>query len=188
LPDPYAKVFLDKQELFTTEVESDTLRPTWPTAPKRNYAVGEDSELTIELWDDNSTYPSAICTKTFRGLREEALENGELKTTCDGGASVRLELRAAEAKFGLGFYYELRSEEVGITRVFPLSPAGRAGLKAGQQVLAVMGRPVQRLNSSELRSLINANAAGGVKLLVLGNDGEKHVTLKEGPVYIKGEK
>lgn len=188
LPDVYAKVFLDKNELFTTDVQRDTLTPTWPTAPKANYSVGESSLLTVELWDDNAVHSAPICSKTFRNLREEAVENGELRTICEGGTRIKLDLKPAEAQFGLGFFYELRAEEVGITRVIPLSPAGRAGLKGGEQVVSVMGRPVKRMNSAELRSLINANAPQGVKMVVRGETGQKDISIKEGPIYIQGGK
>ncbi len=186
-PDPYAKLFLNRKELFTTATESNTLNPKWPDAPKQNYDVPEDAVLTIELWDDNPLHSHPICAKDFKNLHEAALEHGELVALCDGGARIKLDLKPAEAKFGLGFNYELRSEDVYVTTVLPLSPAARKGLTGGEQLLEVMARPVKRMSSAELRSLINSNAPQGVKLTVKKDGQVKQVEVKEGPIYLKGD-
>jgi hypothetical protein len=188
LPDPYAKVFLNDKELFHTPTQSDTLKPVWPDAPKTNYDVPKNAVLSIELWDDNPVHSVPICAQEFRDLHTAAVEDGELVATCDGGARIRIDLKPAQAKFGLGFYYELRAESVAITRVMPLSPASRAGLKGGEEIVQVMARPVKRMTSAELRSLINAHAPQGLKMRVRSGIDERELEIKEGPIYIKGEK
>lgn len=184
-PDPFTKVFLDEEELFTTSTRSNNFKPTWPDAPKKNYDVTEDSILKIELWDENPLHDTPICAKEFKELHVAAVEQGELNAHCDSGARIQLDLKPAVAKFGLGFFYELRSGRVFITKVMPLSPAARQGLAAGQEIVQVMARRVQRLSSSEIQSLINTHAPQGVSLSVLSGGSARDLKLKEGPIYFK---
>lgn len=182
-PDPYAKIFLNDHELFVTSTQSDTFKPTWPDAPKQNYRVDKEATLMMEIWDDNALHSQPICSKVFKNLHEEALQNGELRGMCDGGSRIRIDLKPAQAKFGLGLFYELRTESVVVTRTLPLSPASRAGLAGGEEIVEVMGRPVRKMNSAELRSAINANAPQGVTLKIRHGDVFKDVLIQEGPIY-----
>lgn len=183
-PDPIGKVFIDNDELFRTPIEADVYQATWPSAPKRNYDVPEGAILRVEVWDANPLHDQPICIKEVKRLHQVARAAGRLDITCEGGARIQMELRPARPKFGLGFNYELRSKGSAITRVLALSPASRAGLSAGDELISVMGRSVAQMSAGELKSAINANLRNGVELTVRTKAGEiRSLTLHEGPIY-----
>lgn len=125
-----------------------------------------------------------ICRAQVRdlpALREGA--NNEI--WCDSGARVRLGVEPARAMVGLGLYYEPRGTEgVKVTRVVEYSPAARAGLRAGDRILAINGKDTKLLDDNQVRSAINVKAKTGVKLDVWYQSGKRHIVeIKEGPLY-----
>lgn len=185
LPDPFAVVLANGEELFRTPVERDTLKPTWPKAPKTSYELPQNSKLEIQIWDDNAIHKKPICSKELRDLQDYAL-TGSVDLACQGGTEIHVIIKAAEAKFGLGFGYEFRADGVVISSVMPLSPASRAGLTPGMEVVSVMGKSTSGQTEGAVKSAINANASTGLKLSVKSKSGNKSVELKEGPIYLKG--
>jgi membrane-associated protease RseP (regulator of RpoE activity) len=182
-PDPYAVVLVGGKELFRTPIQPHTHEPTWPDAPKANYRIGKGSKLTIELWDDATFQQRPICTKDAEDLRT-AVSVGSVTLVCDVGAKITLEVEPARAKYGLGMWYELRSQAVYVTRVLAESPAGRAALREGQRILSIQGKEVSSLDDGQVRSLINANARTGLVITVLEPSGKTRTAqLREGPVY-----
>lgn len=183
-PDPIGKVFVDNSELFRTQVEANVYHATWPNAPRRNYDIPEGAILRVEVWDANPLHDQPICIREVKRVHQVAREEGRLDLTCDGGARIQMELRPARPKFGVGFHYELRSKGSAITRVLELSPAARAGLAPGDELISVMGSPVSQMTAGELKSAINANLRRGIELTVRSKSGEvRSLTLHEGPIY-----
>jgi hypothetical protein len=181
-PDIYARLFVDDVELIKTPVASDTLKPTWPDQRKANYRIPPRAKVRVELWDSNPINNRPVCVQRILGFHESA-SSGELTVRCDSGARVRIRVNPAHARLGLGFYYELRSESVAVSRVIEQSPAARAGLKRGDVFVEIQGQKVKRMDEGQIKSLINANAATGLQLLVKDDAGERPVELKAGPVY-----
>jgi hypothetical protein len=185
-PDPYAKLLVNDKEVILTPVHADTLRPTWPDQERANYRIPANANVRVELWDSNPLYSHPICTEKVPRLdrREFSDEEEYLSIECDNGGRVRLVVKPARGKFGLGLYYELRTGDAYVTRVIPQSPAGRSGLRPGDQILRAQGQDVAKMESGKLQSLINANASVGVQLTLKGEDGRvREVTLKDGAVY-----
>ncbi len=102
--------------------------------------------------------------------------------SCDSGAFVVLEVEPAHGTIGVGLSYELRTDEVFITKVSRESPAARAKLERGDQLVSVMGEPVKTMDEKRVRSLINANASTGLKLTVRGKgeSATRDVELRDG--------
>jgi C-terminal processing protease CtpA/Prc len=97
---------------------------------------------------------------------------------------VRLQVEPAHAKVGLGMWYELRNDEVYVTRLLTESPAARAGIKRGDQIVKIEGQDVATMESGRAQSLINSNASVGVKLSVKHADGKvTDLVVKNGPIY-----
>jgi hypothetical protein len=182
-PDPFAKVLLNDKELILTPVQSNSVAPTWPDQKRANYEIAKGAKFEVQLWDSNPIHHHPICIKVIKDLHEEVTQ-GTLNVECASGARLRLTIAPARAKLGLGIYYELRTSDVGITRVIRHSPAARAGLAAGDQVLQIQGRPVKNMDDGEVRSLINAHSRTGLVLQVRREDGrQESVRLKEGAMY-----
>jgi hypothetical protein len=185
LPDPFAIVFINDKELFRTAVERDTLNPKWPKGPKTSYELPKGAKLRVEIWDDNAIHRAPICSKKLKELEDHAL-TGSVTLSCEGGTEIEIVIKAAEAKFGLGFSYEFRSDGVFISGVTPLSPSSRAGMRAGSQILTLMGKSIAGKSEAEVKSIINANGSTGLDLTLTAPSAQKSLQLKEGPIYEKG--
>jgi hypothetical protein len=189
-PDPYAKLIVNGKDLVTTSVQSDTTRPTWPDQERANYRIHPSDVLYIELWDSNPLNNHPICREKLSSF--EDFTHGDepfMEVRCDNGGHVRLIVTPPHARIGLGLYYELRTNDAYVTRVLAESPASRAGLKAGDQILRAQGQDVKTMEYGKLQSLVNANATVGVKLEVRSQGAApREVTLRDGAIYpIAGE-
>jgi len=184
LPDPFAKLIVDDKPLITTPVHANTRTPTWPNQKLGNYRISSSSKLRVELWDSNPINNHPICTEEVHDFSEEVSAGGRIQVNCDSGAYVELVAEPAHGKIGLGLYYEIRTEDVAVVRVIRESPAARAGIAGGDQIVRIMGEPVKGMDSGKVRSLINSNGSTGLKLaLRTGKKPEHEVMLRDGPVY-----
>jgi hypothetical protein len=183
LPDAFAKLIVDGKVILETPVQSNSLKPSWPDQRKANYHVRAGAPVRVELWDSNPINNHPICVADMPDLHGEVSEDPVL-VSCSSGAELRLVVQPAHARLGVGLFYELRREEVVVTRVLRESPAARAGLVRGDHLLKIQGKPVKSMADGEAQSLINANAATGVTLLVRKLDrSETELSLKEGAIY-----
>jgi PDZ domain/C2 domain len=184
LPDAFAKLIIDGKVILETPVQSNTLTPTWPNQRRANYLVRRGASVRVELWDSNPINNHPICVSEVPDLHSEVSTEGPIRVTCSSGAELSLVAEPAHGRLGIGLYYELRREEVVVTRVVRESPASRAGLIRGDQLLKIQGKSVKAMDEGEAQSQLNANAATGVTLLVRKLDkSEVEITLKEGAIY-----
>lgn len=182
-PDPYVKLYLDGEMLFTTSTVQDSYEPKWADAPRQNWVVPNDGVLKVEMWNANPVNDQVICITEVDRLHERAAE-GTILAECEGGAAVEIELRPARPKFGLGFRYEIRQTGAAVREVLEKSPAERAGLVAGELIETVNGQSTRGMSAGDLQTLVNINARQGVKLTVRENGGVvREVEVKEGPIY-----
>ncbi len=184
LPDAFAKLFVDGKLILETPVQSNSLAPTWPDQRRANYRVRVGASVRVELWDSNPINNHPICVSDLRDLHSEALGEGETRVSCSSGAELRLLIDPAHGRLGVGMFYELQREAVVVTRVLRESPAARAGLARGDQLLKIQGKLVTQMADGEAQSLINANAATGITLRVRRADkSEVEITVKEAAIY-----
>jgi hypothetical protein len=182
-PDPFAKLLVNGKEIIVTPVESDTLRPKWGDQVRANYRIKRGSAVKVEVWDKNPINSRPICTEDIKNLHDEVNTDHPLEITCESGARVELIAEPAHGRLGLGFYYELRTEGAAVTRVIEESPARRAGLAPGDEIVRVQGQDVLTMEDGKLQSLINANASIGVELTVRRGEQSREVKLKNGSIY-----
>jgi hypothetical protein len=184
LPDAFAKLIVDGKVILETPVQSNTLTPTWPDQRRANYHVRMGASARVELWDSNPINNHPICQADVPELHGEASSDLPVQVSCNSGAELKLIVQPAHGKLGMGLFYELQREAVVVTRVLSESPAARAGLVRGDQLLKIQGKDVKTMGDGEAQSLINANAVTGVKLLIRKTDrSEVEVSLKEGAIY-----
>ena len=184
LPDVVAKLVVNKVDLLVTPVQSNTLQPTWPNQKRGNYRIQPKSEIVVELWDSNPINDRPICVERIRDLHDVALGERKLEVNCESGAYVELEVEPGHGVLGIGFSYELRTDEVFVTQVAGESPAARAQLRRGDQIVRIMSEMVRGMDEKRVRSLINANASTGLGLTLRDKaGGERDVTLRDGPIY-----
>ena len=95
-----------------------------------------------------------------------------------------LGIEPGHAVSGAGLWYELRTESCYVTRMLQGSPAERAGLTKGDEIVEIGGRKVETMSADAIRSVFNAIPFDGVKLKVKHATGAAvDVVLKEGPIY-----
>jgi membrane-associated protease RseP (regulator of RpoE activity) len=183
-PDPYAKLLVNGKEIIVTPVESDTLKPKWGEQVRANYRIKKGSAVKVEVWDKNAIKSRPICTEDIKNLHEEVSTEHPLEITCESGALVELVVEPAHGRLGLGLYYELHTEGAYVTRVIEESPARRVGLAAGDEIQMVQGQDVRQMEQGKLQSLINANAALGIDIVVKRGDAPpRALKLKDGAIY-----
>lgn len=184
LPDPFAKLIVDKKDILVTPIQSNTLQPTWRNQQIANYRIRQGAVVRVELWDSNPINNHPICVSEIRNIHQQVHSDGNVEILCSSGARISLVVEPAHARMGLGLYYELRTEQIFVTRVLRESPAARAKLRRGDRILEIQGIDVARMEEGQAQSLINANAQTGVRLKIRSPDGsERELTLKEGPIY-----
>ncbi len=183
LPDPFAILFINDREIVRTPIQANTLSPTWPDQTLANYRIPPDARVRVEVWDSNPINNHPICLEKVHGLT--SLVGPEATDIeCESGAHVKLRVEPAHPEWGLGFLYELRTESIAVTRVLAESPASRAGIKPGDELVEIQQKRVRDMEEGEAQSLINANAQLGVELLLRGSDGvERNVKVKDGVIY-----
>ncbi|HEX4474539.1 MAG TPA: PDZ domain-containing protein [Polyangiaceae bacterium] len=183
-PDPFAILFVNDKELLRTPVQSNTLQPTWPDKTAANYRLKAGARYRVELWDSNALNNRPICVKNVHDLLDE-VGPAPVDIDCDSGAHIQMKVEPAHARWGLGFAYELKTGgAISVTRVLVESPAARAGIHSGDEIVEIQGKKVVTMDDGEPQSLINANRQVGVSLLLVGADKNEHaVSVKEGVIY-----
>jgi hypothetical protein len=184
-PDPYAKLLVNGKEVIVTPIQSDTVTPTWPDQERANYRIRPTDVVVVQLWDSNPLNNHPICSQKIVDFVGAATsDQPTLEVNCDNGGRVVLVVRPARGKLGLGFFYEVGANAAHVTRVLESSPAGRAGLAVGDELVRVQGVDVRTMEDGRLKSLINSHATLGLELVLKSSSGkEKRVTLREGAVY-----
>jgi hypothetical protein len=183
LPDPQVTLFVNGKELIKTAGQNSTLHPTWPGSPRGNFRLNPGDRLRVELWEE-SLVKKPICVKEIGNSAEDWAAAKEIRLECDGGARITVSFEPAHGRVGYGFYYELRTQSVFLTRVFEESAAARAGLKTGDEVVRFGDKRARDMKPVEVQSYVNAPKMEGIVLSVKHPDGNTvDVTLKEEAVY-----
>jgi hypothetical protein len=184
LPDPYARLLVNGNEVLRTKVQSDTLEPTWPDGPSGNFIIKPDDQLRVELWDNHPINDRPIGIREIGRPAPEHRSSGRIPVELEGGARLELAFEPGHAKVGLGLWYELRTSTVSVSRTMASGPAERAGVKRGDQILAIGGREVRTMTPGQVRSAFNSVPVKGIVLQIMHASGAiETVTVVEGPVY-----
>jgi len=182
LPDPYVRVLVNGTELMKTKAASDTIEPVWDNTPGANHRFEVGDRVEIQLWDSNPLNDGIMGKKEMR-LEPEHF-GSETDLTLSGDCGVTIAIQPAKAVWGAGFWYELRRGGVRITRLVDASPASRAGLQKGDEVLTLEGKPIETQSVDDVRSVLGAIPVDGVPMTVRHPDGTTlQLTVKEGPIY-----
>jgi hypothetical protein len=184
LPDPYARLLVNGKEVLRTNVQSDTLEPTWPQGPAGNFIIKPDDRLRVELWDGNPINDKPIGIREIGRATPEHRSSGRISVELEGGGRIELAFEPAHAKMGLGLWYELRTSTVFVSRTMADGPADRAGVKRGDQILAIGGREVRTMTAGQVRSAFNAVPVKGISLHIRHASGSiETLIVAEGPIY-----
>ena len=182
----YAKLLVNGAELFRTSAQEDTLTPTWPGSPRGNFKIATTDRLRVELWDANPINDKPIGVRELGTVDEISPFEGQVHVELNEGAGeVVLGFDTAHAVSGLGLWYELRTVGAAVTRLLEGSPAERAGILPGDEVIRIGARDVSTMTPDEIRSAFNAVPLDGPEPCRSSTPAGvvAEVTLKEGPIY-----
>jgi hypothetical protein len=181
-PDAYAVIYADGEQVVRTEVAADTVTPRWQGA-SGNFALGSASELELVVMESDTVGARQMMRVGFSPPGVAELAAGELVVEGAGGKVV-LRVARAHALIGLGFDYVARDGVLQVGAVWAYSPAARAGLATGDEILRIGKREIEKMKVREIRSAINALGSSGVEVVVRhGRGGTENIVLATGPVY-----
>lgn len=182
LPDVYVKVFRDGQQLFESETIRNTLNPRWDAVLPRNVLVDRDAHFRFEVWDRDpfSSDPIGVAQTLGRST-------GEMRFNLEQGATLTIALADPVPHRGLGLTrYEVHSGYILVVEVEPFSPAGRAQLVPGDQIISIGGQTVQELGELRTQSAIALASDRQSPLRVRKSDGQvADVALDRGFVWLR---
>ena len=184
----YARLLVNGAELIRTSAESDTLTPTWPGSPHGNFKIAPGDRLRVELWESDPINDKPLGSRELGTVAELQALDGRVHVEMEEGISsssvVDLAFEQAHAVSGLGLWYELRSSGCTVTRLLEQSPAERAGLVAGDELLRIGAREANSMTVEEIKSAFNAIPMDGLKVQVKRAGGTiTDMLLVEGPIY-----
>jgi len=183
LPDPFAVLFVNGKELIRTPRQSSTLNPTWPDAPKGNFRIQPSDRIRVEMWE-SGLVDKPMCVKDLGTPDDEWVAGRQVTAQCDWGARIVVSWEPAHGQFGYGFYYEFRTTDVYVTRVFEESPAARAGIKPGDLITTLGDRRAREMKPGEVQGYLNAPRGEPIKLGIKHKGSEPiEVEITEGAVY-----
>jgi len=185
-PDAFLRFFRNDRMLFESEPITDSTEPTWNVTIPDNVWLPAHQSLRIELWDQDGVGEDPIGIWTHTGLPSAALADADVRITLEGGSSLTFRVQAPIAHRGVGIRdYEIRSDALIVLDVIERSPAGRAGIRLGDRIIAVGGNPVSEMTEGRAASALSMSADRRQVLTVLGPDGrQSDVQLDNGYVWL----
>lgn len=180
-PDVYAVLFRNGVEVMRTPVAANTLRPTWTFA--ETLYLTPDTPLRVELWDEDGVLDDIVGRHEMTGMPESARNGGTWLVRMERGASLRLTANPPPPLLGAGISYELHSEYVHVLDVVTNGPAGRAGIRADDQITAINGRAVATLGEAGTRQALDRAAYQDLDLTVVRDRQTLSVRLTNDAVY-----
>lgn len=135
----------------------------------------------FQIISDPGTMDEKIHVATPENIQAYPPSYKESLTT--GNQVVKSSLRSIKAAFNgiylYGFSYVLKQKEVLIVKVWPDSPAEKAGLLAGDKITKINGLDLTTLEDDAINGLLQTGEAGAtIKLTVLrsGQEAELKIT------------
>lgn len=187
LPDPYVRVTRGDEVLFESEALEDTLRADFSQIVPGNLHLPADARLQIAVWDRDGGVDGddPIGVWRNRGVPVNAVPDGDLRLRLDSGEVLTVRFLHPTPHRGLGVtLYEARGDALRVLEVVPDSPAGRAGVRPGDDVVAIGGEPVDRLGETAAATALSLAADRGTTLTVRRDGESRDVAPDDGFVWL----
>ena len=185
-PDVFVRVFRDEERLFETETIDDSFTPEWNATLPRNVHIQSSSALRFEVWDRDTIGADPIGHHRSRGLPETARSGGESRVLLSGGRShltIRVEPPIAHRGSGIS-EVEVRPDALVVLGVHTRSPAGRAGLEVGDEIVEIAGERVSELGEARALSALSMASRGEARVTYRRGGREETVRLDREYVWL----
>ncbi len=159
-PDPMVRIYRAGHELWQSATVHNSTHPTFDATLPHNVWLPSDAPLRIELWDDDGVSADPIGIWQGSGLPENALPNADARILLDSGATLVVRVLPPRAYRGLGVTrYEVHDDALIVLDVVPRSPAGRAGVVAGDRIVAIDGQSIASLGGARAATALATDAS-----------------------------
>lgn len=184
-PDPYVVIYRNGVEVFRSRVVANSFRPEWD--PQRDYVdlrVRDSDRLRVELRDDDGWSFDPVGIQDMHGVPSEARNGGVWLIRLEGGSVVELRATPPPPRLGMGVTYEYRGDALWVVSVEEAGPAYAAGLRPGDRIGSIQGRPVGAMSELEARDAMDRGAMTDVSLTVIrGNGRPMEITVRRDALY-----
>jgi hypothetical protein len=184
-PDVYVRVLRDGEVVLRTETLANEFEPEWNVTTERNVYLPPSAELRIEVWDEDVFGGDPVGIYNNRGLPLNAQPGADASIFLDTDSVLTLRVERPQAHRGVGIAeYEVRPESLAIVRVLTHSPAGRAGLEPGDEIVAIGEEQIADLGAGEAASALSLAQTRQVPLTVRRAGEEREVVLDRDYVWL----
>lgn len=186
LPDPFVRVYRDDELVYESSVLDDTLRPEWDERVARNLYVRPDADYRFEVWDSDQIGADPIGVRVSHGLPANVVVGAEASLLMESGATLTVELERPRGHRGVGItLYEVRPDSLVVIELETHSPAGRAGLAPGDEILAIGDETVHAMGAQRAAGALSMAAERQSRLTIRDIRGEtRTVTLDQQPTWL----
>lgn len=183
-PDAILKIYRGSELLWESPRVDDSLRPEWTNVVTDNLLLDREETLRIELWDEDDAFDQPIGTWTGRGLPRSAIPGAPWRILLEGRAALVLRPLDPIGRRGTGVpRFEERGDSLFLVEVLRFSPAGRAGLMAGDRIVALDGEPVARLGMARAATMLSQAWNAGTRVTVERDGRRDDVTFDREPIW-----
>lgn len=186
-PDPYVRIYVGDRMVWESPTLENTSRPVWNAMLPYNVVFPKGARFRLEVRDRDSAVTSdPMGSLTREGLPGNLLPNANARLMLDTLANVTMRISDPRPHAGVGLTVEVHSDELLVLEVAPYSPAQRAGLHAGDRIVAIGPERVMHLSDQDAFSRLSLASDRGSVLWVKSADNaspERKVVLDKQPLW-----
>jgi hypothetical protein len=185
-PDAYVRIFRGGEQIFESSTIDDSLAPEWNATLERNVRIPSTAQLRFEVWDRDVVGSDPIGIYRHQGLPPNAVEDADARLMLENGSFLTVRVQGPRPHRGVGISsYEIRPGALHVLEVMQYSPAERAGIEAGDQIVRIGDRAVSEMNGQQAASALSMCAHRDTALTVRSSAGqERTVDLDRGFVWL----
>ncbi|MDW8361617.1 MAG: PDZ domain-containing protein [Myxococcales bacterium] len=181
MPDPFVRVYRSGALLWEGPIAENTLQPTWNATIPDNVRLAPGEPLRIEVWDADEVDADPIGIWRGDGLPATAVPGADARIRFEGDATLMFRIAPPLAYRGLGIRrYEVRPDALVVLEIIENSPAGRAGLRPGDRIVAIDDQPVETLDERRAATELSLAHERGSRLTVERADGTRQTVEPDG--------
>lgn len=184
-PDPYVIIYRNGEEVLRTAPVQNSIRPEFPAAQSHvDVRVRDSDVLRFELRDHDPVFHDFIAMGETRGVPSDARNGGNWNVRLEGGTMLELQATPPPPHIGMGVTYEYRTDQLRVVSVEEAGPAFAGGLRAGDTITTINGRPVSALSETEVRTALDRAVSQDVTLVAQRNGSNSEVVVRRDAVYL----